>query len=248
MSAEESFPRELLATDFVTTLWSVVLLAGNEESAGAAAALDKLARTYWYPLYVFARRSGHDTDGARDLTQSFFLHLLETRLVAKADPSLGRFRTYLLTSFKNFIRQEWQRARAQKRGGGMEHLSIDAQEAETRYGMEPIDLQSADKLFEHRWAVQLVERVLQKLEEEMREAGKGALFERLQGFLVGDRDQGGYAEAARVLGQTEGALRVAVHRLRQRYRELFHEEVAQTVSSPQGFEEEMQHLLQVLSG
>src|SRR6266545_2485400 len=109
MSAEESFPRERVATDFVTTLWSVVLLAGKEESAGATAALDKLARSYWYPLYVFARKSGHDSDAARDLTQSFFLHLLETRLVAKANPNLGRFRTYLLTSFKNFIRQKWHR-------------------------------------------------------------------------------------------------------------------------------------------
>lgn len=221
-------------------------LAGEANEQQASAALEKLCRLYWYPLYAFARRSGKDPETAKDLTQGFFAHLLEINLIGRVDRSAGRFRSYLLTAFRNYIGQEHRKSQAQRRGGGRELVSIDAEDAEGRYHLEPITQTDPEKLFEHRWAVSLVERVLQRIEQELNEAGKGNQFQRLQGFLIGDKGQPTYAEIAADLGLREGALRVIVHRMRERYREMIREEVAQTVSDSSEFEDEMRHFIRIL--
>lgn len=242
LSNQPARPRE-----FASTLWSVVFKAGSEQDSDSAAAMEQLARLYWYPLYAFARHTVKDGDKAMDLTQSFFALLLEKRLVARANPARGRFRSFLLTSFKNFIGQERIKTNAAKRGGGEPILSFDAQEAEIRFAREPADHQSPDKLFERRWALTLIETVLRRLGDEMHAGGRGAQFERLQSFIGGEKPAENYASAARDLGSSEGALRTTVHRMKQRYRELVREEVAQTVSTEAEFEEELRHLFRVLA-
>jgi len=232
---------------FATTLWTVVRAAAGTDESKAAAALEQLCRRYWYPLYAFARRRGHDAEAAQDLTQGFFGHLLEKNLFSRANRGAGKFRSYLLTSFKNFIGQERLRAQAQKRGGGQELLSIDAEDAEGRYRLEPLEKEDPESLFDRRWAISLFERVLERLEQELRESGKGAQFERLQDFLTGDGAKVAYADLAGELGVSEGALRVTVHRLRNRYRELIREELAQTVSTAEELQDELSYLIKVLS-
>ncbi|MSU35780.1 MAG: hypothetical protein EXS36_11880 [Pedosphaera sp.] len=190
-----------------TTLWSVVRLAGADGGADADAAHDKLCKLYWYPLYAFARRRRNDVEAAKDLTQGFFAHLLETKLIARADRNAGKFRSYLLRSFIHFTGQEHIRANAIKRGGGIQHVFIDAGDAESRYRLEPAEESSADKIFERRWAVSLLERVWHRLEQEMRALGKGDDFEKMQDFLAGDRTLSNYAELSKTLGMSEGALR-----------------------------------------
>ena len=231
---------------FRTTHWSVVLLAGHADSHESGAALETLCRTYWYPLYAYARRYGLSPHDAQDATQGFFAHLIEKAIVARADPQRGRFRSFLLTSFKNHLGQERLRANAQKRGGGASVISLDETVAEDRYAREPADPHSPDELFERRWAVTLVETVLQKLESAYARDGKAEQFGHLRPFLTGE--QGSYIELSAGLGGTEGAARVAVHRLRQRYHEFFRAEVAQTVTSPEELEEELRHICRVLSG
>lgn len=231
---------------FRTTLWGVVRIAGGASGDAADAAVEQLCRIYWYPIYAYARRGGHPPAEAEDLTQEFFGHLLRKNFFGRANAEAGRFRSFLLTSFKNFAAQARIREQARKRGGDAVLISFDAQDAEARYRLEPPDIRSADRLFDRRWAVTLIERVMQQLEAEMQLMGKGAQFERLQHFLPGDRAHS-YAEASRDLGLSEAALRVAVHRLRQRCRELFRAELAQTVAAGEDFEAELRYVLQVLA-
>jgi RNA polymerase sigma-70 factor (ECF subfamily) len=233
--------------EFPTTHWSVVLAAADEESPQATQALEQLCRTYWYPLYVYVRRRGHSPEDAQDLTQGFFAHLLSRDFLRGVGPKKGQFRSFLLACLKHYLADEWKKAHRTIRGGHQPHFALESQSAEDRYRLEPVDRMDAESLYERRWAVTLMERVLQRLREQSVAAGKSNAFDALQGFLLGDEDVETYAQTAAKLGLTEGAVKVAVHRLRERYRELFREEIAQTVSEPKQIEEEMRYLFEVIS-
>ncbi len=233
---------------FVTTHWSVVLAAREPGAPQAGAALAELCRTYWYPLYAFVRRKGHSPHDAQDLTQAFFARLLEKNFVSQADRERGRFRTYLLTALTHFLADEWDKTRRLKRGGGREIVSFDAASAEERYRFEPIDQLDAAKLYERRWITTLFDKVLARLEEEFRDGGKGELFDSLKSSLLSEGTGLSYAELGAQLGLKEDAVKQAVHRMRRRYRELFREEIAQTVAGPGEVEDELKHLFAVLSG
>lgn len=232
---------------FATTRWTVVLVAGGATSAGSAAALEQLCRTYWYPLYYFARRRGLLPHDAEDLIQSFFAFLLEKDVIARVDRERGRFRTFLLTALQNFQANERARAGSLKRGGGCDLVSFDEMRAEVRYRSEPATTLTPERLFDQKWATSLLERVLQILSREYAAAGKGALFDNLRGPLWGGRGEISYEELGRKLGMTEGAIKVAMHRLRLRYKECLHDEVAHTVASPGEVDDELRHLLASLS-
>jgi RNA polymerase sigma-70 factor (ECF subfamily) len=232
---------------FATTQWSVVLLAGQADSAPGAEALEKLCRTYWYPLYVYVRRQGNSPEDAQDLTQIFFSRLLEKNYFAKADPDRGKFRTFLLGSLKNFLVNEWKRAGRLKRGGDLTFLSFDANEAEERYAGEQIDESNPANAYERQWAVALIEQVFSILRGEYAAAGKAQLFEALKVFVWGDTSSASYVEIGRQLNLTEGTVKVAVHRLRQRFRELLRTEVAHTVARPEDIDSELRHLIAIVS-
>jgi RNA polymerase sigma-70 factor (ECF subfamily) len=233
---------------FATTHWSVVLAAAQENSPLAKQALEQLCRSYWYPLYAYVRRRGYDVPDALDLTQAFFVHLLERGFPKGAARQRGKFRSFLLTALKYFLADEWDKLRAEKRGGGRTPVSLDAQDAEERYRLEPVDRMDAEKIFERRWATTLLNRVLERLQEEFAQAGKARVFEQLQPYLLGEKSAVTYAEVGAKLEMTEGAVKVAVHRMRQRYRELFREEIAHTVAEPGEVEDEMRHLFAAISG
>lgn len=232
---------------FVTTHWSVVLGAGCNDSLRARSALETLYRAYWYPLYAFVRRLGRSPADAEDLVQAFFAQCLEKNYLAAADRTKGRFRSFLLVALKRFLANEWDKARARKRGGGHTPLSLDALTPEERYAREPADNLSPDKLFERRWALTLLENVLSRLREEQAAAGRLAVFDALKDCLIPGGHGIAYAELGATLGLSEGAVKVAAHRLRQRYRELLEEEIAHTVSSPGEIQAERQYLISVLS-
>ncbi len=236
------------AAQFVTTQWTAVLAAGRSDSTHARTALEKLCRDYWFPLYAYVRRQGHDAHDAQDLTQEFFARLLEKNYLADVQREKGRFRSFLLAAMKHFLANEWHRANAQKRGGGQKLIPLEAGDAESRYGVEPAHNESPDKLFERRWALTVLDLVLTRLREEHVASGKINNFDALKGCLTGDRALLPYAELGATLGMSEGAVKVAVHRLRQRYRELLRAEIANTVATAAEVEEEMRHLFAALSG
>lgn len=233
---------------FATTHWSVVLAAADQDAPEAAAALEQLCRTYWYPLYAFIRRNGYSEADAQDLTQGFFLHILSRRFLQRASPERGRFRSFILGSLKFFLLDELARLQAQKRGGNQTFVFLDGCSAEERYRLEPVERLNPEQLFDRRWALTLLERVLERLEAEFVEAGKGRMFGRLREFLLGNSGLPAYREVGEALGMSEGAVNQAVHRMRQRYRELFQEEIAQTVASPTEAEEELRHVFAAISG
>jgi DNA-directed RNA polymerase specialized sigma24 family protein len=232
---------------FQTTHWSVVLLAAQEQSAGRAAALEKLCHAYWYPIYVFARRKGCGEEDAKDLTQQFFSRLLQRNDFAGVDPQKGKFRTFLLTSFTHFLSNEYDRANALKRGGGNAIFSLDELLSDQLNKFEPAGDCSPANLFDQRWALAVLERALNQLNTEMSAAGKSGQFELLKTFLTADSPEGRQEGLAQKLGVADSSVAVMVHRLRQRYRELVRAEVAHTVSSPTELEEEMRHLFQMLN-
>lgn len=232
---------------FVTTHWSVVLAAGRSDSTRARDALAELCRSYWYPLYAYTRRRGCSPHDAQDLTQEFFARLLERRDLGKVRADRGKFRSFLLASLNHFLANEWDKARAAKRGGGQPAVRLGAMDAEGRYALEPAGDETPETLFDRQWALTLLERVLARLREEFAATGKTRLFERLKDFMAGERDDAGYAHAAAELDMTEGNVKVAVHRLRKRYRERLREEIAQTVASPAEVEEEIRHLFAALA-
>ncbi len=232
---------------FDTTLWTVVLHAGQSESPHASAALDRLCRGYWYPLYVFVRRQGYDPDQAQDLTQEFFCCILRKNYLKAADPNRGRFRTFLLTCLKHFLADEWDRSQRQKRGGGATIFSLDAERAERRYKLDPADSLTPERAYKRRWAEELVEQVMTRLQGEFIKEGKADRFEAFKAFLVGD-DPASQAEVGARLGLSESAVKSGLFRMRQRYAELFREEIAQTVASPEEVEEELKELFAALSG
>ena len=231
---------------FTTTQWTVVLAAGQAGAPGASDALARLCEAYWYPLYAHCRRLGHGPEDAQDLTQEFFRRLIEQEWLAGVAREKGRFRSFLLAALQHFLANERERGRAQKRGGDAIITHLDATSAETRYQREPADAATADRLFDRQWAVTLLDRVLDRLRAEQASAGKLAQFDALKSALLGDKAAGGYAELGATLGLSEGAVKVAVHRLRQRYRELLREEVAATVASSADVEDELQSLFAAL--
>ncbi len=236
------------AGQFRTTHWSVVLRAGDVAAPESAQALETLCRHYWYPLYVFVRRRGHDPEMARDLTQEFFARFLEAGSLRDAHADKGRFRTFLLASMKNFLAKEWRDANRLKRGGGQEILAWDQFDPEERYRLEPAsDEADPDALFDRRWAQTLVTRVLERLRDEMEREQLGDRFAALKPFLQGDTSGGSYAEVAAKLQLSEPAVKSAIHRLRRRYAEMIREEIAQTVASEAEVNDEVRHLISALA-
>lgn len=241
-------PKPAPARWFPTTRWTTVLEAGGPDLHLAQQALATLCQIYWYPLYAYARAQAHSPEAAEDLTQAFFVRLLERRDLEHADPQKGRFRSYLVTAFRHFLADEFDKAVALKRGGGQTLISMDAQTAEERFLLEPVDALSPDKIYERRYALTVLDEALARLRNEYQESGKARLYSALEGLLTHDGQQVSYAAIGRQLGLSESALKSALHRLRQRHRELIREEVAQTVGSAQEVDEEVRHLIAVLSG
>jgi RNA polymerase sigma-70 factor (ECF subfamily) len=204
---------------FAPTRWTVVLSASDPASPHAATALETLCRAYWYPLYAFVRRRGHSPADAQDLTQEFFAQLLEHNWVARADRQKGRFRSFLLMALKRFLAKEWEKARTLKRGGQVRFVPLQLDTAETRYSRELADTRTPEQTFEKQWALALLESVLSRLRDDYARDGKGALFHALEPCLIGRRETQPYAALAEQLGMTEGAVKMAVSRLRERYRE-----------------------------
>jgi RNA polymerase sigma factor (sigma-70 family) len=232
-------------SEFPTTLWTMVLHAGRSDSSAAHQALSKLCQNYWYPLYAFVRHRGYSSDDAQDLTQAFFVQLLEKQSLDRVSQERGRFRTFLLAALKNFLTNEWDKQQTLKRGGGQRKIAWEHDSAEPRYQIEPSHNSTPEKLFERQWALLLLENVLIQLREEYYLAGSGRLFDELKDSLTGNT--AGYAEIAARLGRTEGAIKVAAHRLRQRYRDLLRNQIAQTVTDGE-IEDELRYLMAALRG
>lgn len=235
---EEPLPARRAAT----TRWSLVLAAMYDGTPEGDAALAGICQTYWYPVYAFIRRQEGNGEAAADLTQAFFAQLLEKRFLHDVRPDRGRFRSFLFAAVRHFLSNERDRLRTLKRGGGTPIVPIDVETAERRYQRDPADDLTPERVFERQWAIALLEGVLARLRAEMEAAGKGAQFERLKPLLGGE-PEGGYRAMAETLGTSEGAARVAVHRLRRRYRDLLRETIADLVESPEEIEGELRHLI-----
>ena len=231
-------------SQFPTTRWTLVIAAADPQRKEARSALVSLCEGYWYPLYAYIRRRGYPADQAQDLTQEFFIRVLEGRYLDRADPEKGRFRAFILTSLKFFLADEADRGRAQKRGGGTV-LPLEISSGEERYEREPAHDETPERIFERRWALSVLDRVVEKLRNEFVHHGRTEHFERLKVFLLGQSDAP-YAALAREMNTSEGALKVAIHRLRKRYRELFRQEIADTVADPAEVESELRFLAAVL--
>jgi RNA polymerase sigma-70 factor (ECF subfamily) len=232
---------------FVTTHWTAVLAAGRNDTTRSRAALENLCQAYWYPLYAYVRRMGRNPDDAQDLTQEFFLRLLDKGYLKSADPGKGRFRTFLLVALKRFLANECDRARAQKRGGGHSHFSLDTSVAETRYGLEPSQAAEPERIYDRRWALTLLDQALGRLRKEFEVSGKAGEFDQLKDFLTAEKGAISYANIAKAAGMSEGAVRVAIHRLRRRFREVFRDEIAHTVSTPEEIDGEVRYLMSALA-
>lgn len=228
---------------FSTTQWSLVLAAGAAQSSEGEAALARLCTLYWYPLFAFVRRQGHSADEAEDLTQAFFARLIEKGDISDADRSRGRFRSFLLASCKHFLSNQRDRERTLKRGGGHEAISIDVAAAEARYQRALAHDETPERLYDRQWTLTLLETVVAQLKEEYAANGNVRLFDALRPFITGDGEGDAYASVAAGLDMSEGAVKVAVHRLRRRYREALREHVADTVGSLQEVDDEMRYLL-----
>jgi RNA polymerase sigma-70 factor (ECF subfamily) len=229
---------------FPATSWTLVVAAGDPRRKEARSALVSLCESYWYPLYAYLRRRGYPADQAQDLTQQFFMRVLEGRYLDHADPEKGRFRSFLLTSLKFFVADEKDRHRAQKRGGAAV-LPLEFSSGEKRYQREPAHDETPERIFERRWAVLVLERVVDKLRNEFVHHGRPDHFERLKVFLLGHSDAP-YTTLAREMNTSEGALKVAVHRFRKRYRELLRQEIADTVADPADVDSELRYLAAAL--
>lgn len=232
---------------FATTHWSAVFAAGGATSPDAMAALESLCGIYWYPLYVYSRRQGHSPANSEDLTQDFFASFLERNSFAAATPERGRFRNYLLASFKNFLANAHQRRMTTKRGGRFAFVSIDDTTLETNFQNEPADHTTPERQFDHAWAMTLLAKVARDLKAEYDAAGKSDVFAVLQVYLTGGKGDSSYETVGAGLGLSESAVKMAVMRLRRRYGELLRREIAQTLNDPRGVEDELRHLLQALS-
>ncbi len=234
--------------EFTATHWSVVLAATEQERPEAAEALETLCRTYWYPLYAYVRRTGHGAEDAEDLVQGFFLHLLRRKILKSVQREGGRFRSFLLATFKHFLSDERDKVRAKKRGGECQFVSWDHDKAEQQFLREPVDIESPDRWFDRRWTLVLLERAMERLCQECMANGNDQRFTQLKGFVSGEKGLPSYAEVATQLGLSQCALKSVIFRLRRRYHELVREEVSQTVADPREVEEELRHLLAVFGG
>lgn len=233
--------------DFTSTHWSQVITAADSSSPRAAEALAQLCRTYWYPLYAFTRRQGIGAEEAQDLTQAFFARLLEKNFIAAAAEEKGRFRSFLLVALKRFLINERERGQALKRGGGQPIIGLDGAEPEGRYRLEPSDVLTADRIYERRWVLALLDEVMLGLRREFAADGREEWFDALKLFLCDEKSPVSQAEIGRRFGVSESSVKSAVHRLRARYRERLREEVANTVANPSEIDDELRHLLAVLS-
>jgi RNA polymerase sigma factor (sigma-70 family) len=233
---------------FVTTRWTVVLHAGRKSSPHSDRALGELCQTYWYPLYAFVRRKGHAREDAEDLVQAFFEKFLAKNYLEGLSAERGKFRAFLLVALKHFLANEWDKSQRQKRGGGVTHLSLDWQSADERFKLEPPNIASPDRIYDREWALALLERVIMRLRDECISDGKSQLFEQAKGYLMVGEQAIPYATAAKALNLDEGAVRVAVHRLRQRYRARLRDEIAQTLDDPTQVTEELKSLQAALTG
>jgi RNA polymerase sigma factor (sigma-70 family) len=233
------------SSQFPTTRWTLVVAAGDPHRKDARSALVSLCENYWYPLYAYLRRRGYSPDQAQDLTQEFFVRVLEGRYLDRADPEKGRFRSFILTSLKFFVAGEEDRDRARKRGGGV-LVPLEFPSGEERYQREPAHDETPERIFEQRWALSVLDRVVERLRSEFVQHGRPEHFERLKVFLLGKSDTA-YSALAREMNTSEGALKVAIHRLRKRYRDLFRQEIADTVADPADVESELRYLAAVLT-
>ena len=233
---------------FATTHWSIVLEAGHGKDADGAVALAELCRKYWLPLYAYVRRRVQDANEAQDLTQEFFARLLEKELLAQAAPERGRFRSFLLTAMQNFLTNEWRKSQASKRGGGLRTLSLDFAAGDSKLSFEPGHDWTAERIFERNWSITLLDHVLSQLRGEYEASGKAELFAALRPFISSNRQEGSLAHLAEELKMTAGAVKVAAHRLRKRYRELLRSELAQTVADPADVDDEIAWLFSALGG
>jgi RNA polymerase sigma-70 factor (ECF subfamily) len=231
---------------FATTHWSVVLAAGHGESAPAQRALEALCHVYWYPIYAYVRRKGYRPEEAQDLTQEFFAQLIAKEHFRLADRNKGKFRGFLLATLDYFLAREWTRAHRQKRGGQFTFISMDEQPPEERYQLEPADLETPERKFLRQWALTVLKQAMNALQAECKANGKALLFREAKNLISGERYGAAYAQISQNLNMSEGAVRVAVHRLRQRYGELLRCEVAHTVNSEEEVDEELRYLFQVL--
>ena len=231
---------------FLTTRWTMVGRAGGE-TAEAGAALARLCRDYWYPLYAFARRRGLVRHDAQDATQGFFLHMMESGMLQRARAERGKFRTFLLAAMQNFLVNQHRDQHRQKRGGGVVFLELDALAAEDRFALEPAETRSAEAQFERNWALALIERVFRRLGGEYEDAGRAAWFEKIRPYLAAESARPGYAALAQELGLSASAVGVMIHRMRQRYGALLREEILHTVSAPEELDGEIRHLMAVVA-
>ena len=231
---------------FATTHWSVVLEAARDSEPAGKEALETLCSAYWFPLYAYVRRTGRGVEDAQDLTQDFFARLLAKQYLGLANPERGRFRTFLLSSLKNFLANDWKRAHRQKRGGDAVTMSLNADRGEPRYVAEPVDEADPEKLYERKWATTLLELALQRLREDYARSGRAELFDQIKTFVWGERCDASQGEVAASLGLSEGAVKVAVHRLRHRFGALLRAEIANTVADPRDVDEELRHLISVM--
>ena len=232
--------------DFATTHWSIVRAAGAQDSVASNSALQRLCQTYWYPLYSFVRSKGESADSAADLTQAFFADLLQREDLKRVDPELGKFRSFLLASLKHFLLNHWDKAKAKKRGGGKVPLSLDFNDADSRYRMEPGHAETPELIFQKQWAKTLLAQVHIALQREFADRGKAHQFEKLQNFLAGKNDVETLASAAAQLSMTEVAVKVSVHRMRRRFGELLRAEIQETVSTEEEIDAEIAQLFEVL--
>jgi RNA polymerase sigma factor (sigma-70 family) len=232
--------------DFTTTRWSVVMRVRDGHSPQAAEALEQLCRGYWFPVYAYVRRHFNDPEASKDLTQEFFAHLIGKNLAARADPERGRFRAFVLTLLRHFLINEWERERAQKRGGGQTPVSLDALEADERYRLEPVQEQAPDQVFDRKWAEEILGRVHVQLRHDYEAAGLGPRFDKLKTYLLHGHNPSSYADAATQLGLSEAATKSAIFTLRRRFAEIFRREISQTVASAEDADAEIRHLLTAL--
>jgi RNA polymerase sigma factor (sigma-70 family) len=227
---------------FATTHWTVVLAAGQRHTPSADGALEELCRTYWFPLYAYVRRRGYTKADAEDLVQAFFARFLEKNYLAGLSAERGRFRAFLLASLKHFLINEWKKLQRLKRGGGEQLLSLDWQTADTKFQVAATNEPSPDKAFDREWALALLAKVIERLQQECAADGKAKLFAQLKLFLTAGKGEAAQSEVAKTLGMEEGAVRVAIHRLRKRYRQLLRDEIANTLSDAAMVDEEMRAL------
>ena len=245
---EQRIERSQPSARFATTQWQMVLDASRSDAPGNLEALQQLCGAYWYPLYAYIRRRGHGREDAEDLTQEFFARLLEKQWLDGIQKSGSRFRSFLLSALNGFLANQYDRTTAAKRGGGQEILSLDAEQAERRYLLEPATNETPEKIFDRRWALTVLDRAVTRLKDETAVAGKARQFELLNPFLSREPATGEYAAVAAELGVSAGAIGVSVHRLRQRYREWVRTEIADTVADPRQVDAEMQDLFAALRG